>query len=817
MKSIKLIAIITAAALTIGVAMTMYGLFRLHWPGIIPWEAGGRRRFVIFTLIAFAFVSLLSVRLRLNAFAVAALGALGLAGLAGGLWPLLMVIWFAIAATLLGEWCLRRMRFGVDDSALQFLAGAGLYGTACGLVAHLPINYPALYGAALALPLVLRRHRLQQWLAALLQPALRHVRPIDRTSRWLDIAIAVIGLVYFVVAFLPENGFDALAMHLFIASHLATNHRWEFDAATYVWAVMPMLADWLFSIGYMLAGETASRLINVGFIFLLAWLVRQLVVWAGGSRVGARWAVLLFLTSPLTFTEGSSLFIESVWAALAVGGTLAILRACSAEKDMRAHLGAAGLLLGFALAAKAVTFTILPALVPILLWRYKAWCKRGVVPVLMLGLLLFCVVAAIPYVTAWKLTGNPVFPFFNGIFKSPLWPSVNFESASVFGKGVRPDVLYGMTFNSGRYLEATTGVAGFQWLWLFFPAAVALLLTRHTRGIALLAVGVGSVFLTFQSVSYLRYIFPAWAMLTAMIAVGMSARATPLLVTSKVWSAIAICTILLNLAFFTAGAFYRDFPLSSIISASHRTQYLSERNPLRNAVTIVNALNTGKTPVAVFAPPLTAGLEADALYANWYNVGWQTAYNAAITEQDLAALFIDRRVTYLVVDSGSALSAAQFALLDKVSIPISQVGPLAIRRINDDYRFKKELLINPDFAHIDGWSLAAGAVFDDQRNMVVASVSAPVVQAVTVTAGSSYMVSVVARCHNGSAQGRVQVNWNDQAGIFLGTNIDVFDCTQDWQTHTMQVTAPPGAAAGAVYATSHTAIPLEFKSVHFKK
>ena len=38
-------------------------------------------------------------------------------------------------------------------------------------------------------------------------------------------------------------------------------------SATYVWAVMPMLGDWLFSVGYMLGGETAARLINVGFIY----------------------------------------------------------------------------------------------------------------------------------------------------------------------------------------------------------------------------------------------------------------------------------------------------------------------------------------------------------------------------------------------------------------------------------------------------------------------------------------------------------------------------------------------------------------------
>lgn len=817
MKSTKFTVALTAVSLTVGVAMTMYGLFRLQWPQVIPWEFAGGQRFLIFSLLGFGFICLLSSRLQLNAFFAAAIGAFGLAGLAGALWPLLMVLWFSVAAKLLGEWFLKKARFGVDDPVLQFLAGAGLYGTACGLVAHLPINYPALYAAALTLPLVLRRHVLQLWLIALMHPAWRQTRPLDRTSRWLDISIAVIGLVHVVTAFLPELGHDALAMHLFISSHLATNHQWGFDAGTYVWAVMPMLGDWLFSIGYMLAGETASRLINVGFIFLLAWLVRQLAIWAGGSLVAARWAVLLFLTSPLTFTESSSLFIESVWAALVVGGTLLLLRASSGESDMRRQLGAAGLLLGFALAAKAVTFAILPALVPILLWRYKTWCKRGIVPVLILGVLFFCVAGVIPYITAWKLTGNPLFPFFNAVFKSPLWPSVNFESASVFGRGVRLDVLYGMTFNSGRYMEATSGAAGFQWLLLFFPAAVALLITRHTRGIALLAIGVVSVFLTFQSVSYLRYIFPAWAVFTAMIAVGMSAHTAPLSVMPRIWSAIAFITILLNLVFFTAGSFYRDFALRSIISEAHRTQYLSARNPIRNAVNLVNALNTGKTPVAVFAAPLTAGLEADAIYSNWYNVDWQSSYAGVTTEQELASLFIDKRITYLIVDSYWGLSPLQFELLDKVSTRIGQIGSVTVRRFNDSYRFKKELLKNADFAYIEGWSLASGAIFNAQQHTVISSVSAPAMQSVAVKEGSIYMLSVVARCHGAPAPGRVQVNWSDRAGKFIGTNIDVFDCTNDWKTHVMEVTAPQNAVAGAVYATSHTSTPLEFKSVYFKQ
>ena len=155
---------------------------------------------------------------------------------------------------------------------------------------------------------------------------------------------------------MPEVGHDALAMHLFVPAHLSLRHEWSFDVTKYVWAVMPMMGDWLFSIAYMLGGETAARLINVSFIFILCRLVRDLVLWAGGNAVGARWSVLLFLATPLTFTESSSLYIESVWASFVVAGSLSIFKLLpSAEDNKKIQLPIAGLLLGGALAAKAVT------------------------------------------------------------------------------------------------------------------------------------------------------------------------------------------------------------------------------------------------------------------------------------------------------------------------------------------------------------------------------------------------------------------------------------------------------------------------------
>lgn len=809
-------------ALISGFALTFIGLSNLPWPAAIPWsDKGSVIRFLGFLLIAIFFVSLLARKLHGNAVLAGAIAAVLLAIVAGALWPLLVTLWFAGASAILGRWLLGKLRINDEDWFNCFLIGAGMYGTAAGLLAHFSVNYPSIYGAALAVPLLLGRKILRQWFSAVMHGRAQSAQPADRVGYWLDFAIAVVALVLFVVALMPEVGHDALAMHLFVPVHLAVRHQWAFDARTYVWAVMPMLGDWIFSIAYMLAGETAARLFNVGFIFLLGWLVRDLVLWAGGTMVGARWAVLIFLSSPLTFTESSSLFIESIWASLVVAGTFAVLKVCSTEERQKAQLITAGGLLGCALAAKAVTLTVLPIVLLMLIWRYRTWLGSSIRGPLMVGLGLFLILGCVPYGTAWWLTGNPIFPFFNQIFHSSLYPAVNFQDAR-WNQGAAWDLLYRVTFQTDKYLEASPGAAGFQWLLVLLPVSVVLITGWHRRGIALVVFGMLSILLCFQSTAYLRYIFPAYAVLAAAIGVGLAAIPKVAVVQAGLLSVAAALVVVLNMTFLSAGPYvYRDFPLKSILSETDREQYLAGRLPVRNAIKLVNALNPDRTPVAVFGQPIAAGLTSDALYVSWYNHAWQAAYFAADSEPTLANILLEKNVDFLIVDSdwtvSSNVSKEQGALIDKVSAKVAQFGHVTVRRLKDDYRFKNELLTNPDFSGSKGWSLDGEALLDVNSKSLIASVSSPGTQSIAVSAGRRYLNAVSARCHKEKTQGRIQVNWSDAKGRFIRAAIQVFECAPDWQEHSMEVIAPPNAAVATIYAAGHTTASLEFKLVSFKQ
>ena len=487
----RIINLLVCQLLLVGIALTVLGLAHLTWPHAVPWSASGLRQFLFFVFVCVALVAIGSLWSKQSPLVIGAFTLLGLAIVSGSLWPLFITMWLALASAILGKLVLSSLRISVEENwVTSLLVGAGIYGTIVGLLAHFPINYPGVYGMILTIPVLLRWRTVLEGELSFIGSLTKNYQS-ECKSIWLDLAIAVVALIHFVVALMPELGHDALAMHLFIPAHIASKHQWGFDAETYVWAVMPMLGDWIFAVGYMLGGETAARLINIGFIFVLGWLVRDLVLWAGGTLNGARWAALIFLSTPLTFTESSTLFIESVWAAFVVSGTLALLRLSESSNKSKSWITHSALMLGFAVATKAVTLTILPVLFLLMLWNYKSWIKELSFISWLNTVSLFVFFGVIPYSTAWWLTGNPVFPFFNGIFQSPFYPPVNFDSATIFGKGVTWDILYRATFDSGKYLEATAGASGFQWLLLFLPATIFLILDKQRRGITLLVVGGG--------------------------------------------------------------------------------------------------------------------------------------------------------------------------------------------------------------------------------------------------------------------------------------------------------------------------------------
>ena len=311
-----------AAAALLGGALTAHGWFthgeRWRTAAHLDYFAG----FLAFVL---AVVGLGAAR-RWRALPTGVVAAVVMAAAFGQLGALATVAWFALSCVLLGRLVLRRWpEVGDVECGLVGMVG---HGTVVGMLVAWPANYAGVYALLLALPLwfaradaaaVLRRGR--DWFVAERRPG---------AAGWRDeavaAAVAAIALVHLLVVAMPETGHDALVSHLLMPARIAFRSVWEFDVAAHAWCVMPALGDWLYTIGYVLAGENGARLVNFACVLLLGRLVFDAARWLGGERVGALVGVLVFLTTPLTLTETSSLFIEGMWSCCVVGAALAVLR-----------------------------------------------------------------------------------------------------------------------------------------------------------------------------------------------------------------------------------------------------------------------------------------------------------------------------------------------------------------------------------------------------------------------------------------------------------------------------------------------------------
>ena len=671
---------VVALAAVVGLALTGLGLAGLPWPEAIPWvSGGGALRVSVFAVVVALAVEGVSRVLGIAPFAAGACVLLLAAVLAGHVWPVAVVSAIAAACAVGGRVALARLGSEPAGWLVCGVVGAGAYGTAIGLLAYFPVNYASLYGVAVALPLLAAR-RTAAALASAVRDAARPAAVPAGAVRAQDVALATLGVLYGVVAMMPEIGHDALALHLFIPIHVAAMHRWAFDAATYTWAVIPLLADWLFCLANMLAGEAAARLVNVASTLALAGLVRDLAGWAGATPGAARWAALIFLSSPLTFTETASLFVEAPWAMFVATGVLALARLGGDGMRDRSWLVAAGLAVGFAFAVKAVTLALVPPLLAVALVQRRSWATRTSARTAGTALALLLIVGSVPYVTAWWVTGNPVFPFFNSVFRSPFWTPTDLADTR-WARGVAWDLPYRLTFETHAYMESSPGAAGFQWLLVALPGGVALAMVRNRRGLALFALAVASLVLCFRGTAYLRYVFPVYAIFAAAIAPALDANAGAPAAAARALRALAALAVALNMAFLSAGPFvYRDFPLSTLLGRAERDRYVERRMPMRRVVETVDALNRARAPVVVIADPLGAGLATDVLYTNWYSRPWTLAFAGARDEGEMTGLLERYGVEYVILDDAYPFPGRAVELLRATTQRVDRLGTLQVRR-----------------------------------------------------------------------------------------------------------------------------------------
>ncbi|SDP57043.1 hypothetical protein SAMN04488595_11222 [Ralstonia sp. 25mfcol4.1] len=600
-----------------------------------------------------------------------------------------------VSALLYGRGLLA-LAFRTDDGSpgwsASIFVGLALLLAMLGLAIHAPINYRHIYWAVLALPaLALLRPgnaaKLRQELGNRLTAAAKIVDGMPYWGLVVLLALLAISARY---AFFPTVGYDDNAHHLRLWTELALHQRYSFDVLTQVWEVAPLSVAGLHAIASLCAGEDARAALNLALLLLLyiqVWstlfhfrlgqLDRLLLLLALGSTpmLASLLSTLqaeLFLATLMACGTRLTMQIRKKWASADALALLAIAALCAATKLPGAVAGV--LLIGTAVvqAARTSAGSAPPAAL-----RYPSF--------LVLAIGMFAVAALGSYVNAWIVTGNPVFPLYNGIFKSPYFEAVNFSDQR-WNQGFSLQSYWNVFFKTSAFNESKDFVAGFQYL--FLPALALLALTRDgaCKVLIVLIPLFGFGIIMFYMTQYWRYVFPVLPMATVLIGLLLAQDLPRSILTIR---AVILACVGLNFYFLPgiSWVFDRTSPQQAY-TAARRDVIANRYNAPKQLTAYLNDRYAGATVLYPASAPFGATLRGKPVYTNWYAPVHAAAFDAARDSDAIVAFLKQERIAFVIwstFDNYPAGSAgwALREYLSRTAYPVLRLDNYTLYRLTD--------------------------------------------------------------------------------------------------------------------------------------
>lgn len=435
---------------------------------------------------------------------VAALPALAGVVVYAGIGTVLAGVLLALVALGIGT----RLADGVRSPAIALLVGLAVLAALVGWLLPFPIHRRWVYLLLAALVIAWRARALM----TLLRDSVSSLREgASRHPAWAILTIAAT-TVASLGLWLPSLNYDDNAVHLILQAQLLADGYYHLDVQSQSWAVAPWANNVLHAVAAMLAGHEGRAAIAGLWLLLGIDGARRLALALGATPRVALAAAAVFAAQPFAGYFTTTMQVDGASAAILL--QLAAVAAVPAvQRPGPLAIGAIG---GLLLALKTVNLLFASPLLVWLAWSSAPglrlqWTLR------MLAILL--PVAASSYCYAVLVTGNPLFPFFNEVFRSPYYPLENMRDLKWMA-GVTWRAPWDLVFRSeafGQYYPGASGITVLATLPLVLAAAVRKPAMRWLAAWALLVAA-----LLFFQMQYLRYLFPAYAVLAVLGVVALS-------------------------------------------------------------------------------------------------------------------------------------------------------------------------------------------------------------------------------------------------------------------------------------------------------
>jgi hypothetical protein len=449
-----------------------FGVYKLQWPLVVIlsshivfcfYEIFAKNLLKIINLLSIGLAAsyacciiltmmLIKRRLHTNSFLLLLFPFLVLASGHGEALPALAI--FSAGSLAVGAAMVRV--FGLASSAtspteritIAFFSGVCLNGILVWLLMHFTVKDPWVYNLyPVGEVLIFYRYLSSDYWKHLISPD--EIRWSN--GQFFIFLHACLMLLYQLV---PAYSWDDVIGHLYIPKVVFLFGSFDFSPKYIPGLNAAMLPMGVYTSLFLTGGETAVRLMNFIAFYAGALMLEDFSRKNLSDRAGL-WSAVATLTTPyvtwvlgLVFTDAFFFF----------GSAVICIYTLSAVKSGGSDTGAVGLglLSAFGFLCKLQTITvILPCAILMgvslshRLFGKKEWMIAAKV---LLGSLLFLGVISIPLIHNYLLSQNPLFPYYNKIFKSPYFAAENF----IDGRWVHPlswRTLYEITFQGNRYCE----------------------------------------------------------------------------------------------------------------------------------------------------------------------------------------------------------------------------------------------------------------------------------------------------------------------------------------------------------------------------
>lgn len=416
-----------------------------------------------------------------------------------------------------------------EKAVIRTAAGMGLIGIVIYFILLIGIGNKSVYAALLVLVFIVSI----PCLAAKKQDTLDAVAVIKRqiTGHPLGISILFLGLiVYLVCGSAPISFYDTLTKHLPITIYAAENGEWYNNVTESIVYGESMVLQYTYSVlFYSLGAYKALVLFNVILLFavyvILCHFIHEMYQ---KSSIGI--LAVILLTTPIFF-EFSTIFYLEILPLYFIFSAFVGMGKLEAEK-IWSNIEILSFICGCALFVKLTpVFTIAVMIIPLVFYCIKyalelkeLWAAvRKMIRCIFWGIL--------PSVTSllviWHRTGNPVFPMYNGIFKSPYFITENFSDVFTNKLTFSFESLIDIVFHTSENIEMYPGGVGIFLLFIVvLPVGVIAQIVNKEENrlgyiiwvVVSIAAYIANTFTTYN----LRYYFAVWILLACVITVGIS-------------------------------------------------------------------------------------------------------------------------------------------------------------------------------------------------------------------------------------------------------------------------------------------------------